>query len=315
LAQKPGEGVHVNNHPERSSATAAPLDDVKQSVHSDLQYVSLQVEGKTYGGWYRLLPDGQMELLALANMHSERRDKGTPIEQARGMLADFVRSARSKLTSNGSAAVEAESSLKGAPKDSEQDAAARTLGDLLYADPARARVPEEDWARLVQCIATGDQLALYRLFERTHRIVFTSIMRMTNSRETAEDLTLDVFHDIWREASNYDAAKESVVGWIMNQARCKAIDEVRQQRFHPTGSVPADAASDFRETSVPAEPGTLVPNALVVLSPAERQMIEALFFSELGYDELAAEPETVRNLIHSGLEKLRQALTTGVKEQ
>jgi hypothetical protein len=41
---------------------AAPLDRVKQSVHSDLQYVSLQMDGKTYGGWYRQLADGRLEL-------------------------------------------------------------------------------------------------------------------------------------------------------------------------------------------------------------------------------------------------------------
>ena len=77
------------------SAAAAPLDQLKKSVQSDLQYVSLQADGRTYGGWYRVLPDGQMELLALANMHSERRAESSPIEQARGMLADFIRTARS----------------------------------------------------------------------------------------------------------------------------------------------------------------------------------------------------------------------------
>ena len=72
----------------------APLEDVKHSVHSDLQYVSLQVDGRTYGGWYRVRLDGQMELLALANVHCERRYENSPVEQARGMLADFIRVAR-----------------------------------------------------------------------------------------------------------------------------------------------------------------------------------------------------------------------------
>jgi hypothetical protein len=62
-------------------------------IESDLQYVSLQLHGLTYGGWYRVLPNGQMELLALANMRVEPRTENTPLEQALGMLADFVRSA------------------------------------------------------------------------------------------------------------------------------------------------------------------------------------------------------------------------------
>jgi RNA polymerase sigma-70 factor, ECF subfamily len=102
-----------------------------------------------------------------------------------------------------------------------------TLGQILYADKAKDLVDEQDWVRLVQLIAAGDQGALHALYERTHRIVFTLIMRITNNRETAEEVTLDVFHDVWRRASAYDAAGGSLVGWMMNQARSRAIDRVR----------------------------------------------------------------------------------------
>ena len=90
-----------------------------------------------------------------------------------------------------------------------------TLGDVLYAS-AKARVPEQEWAALVQSIAAGDQLALHALYERAHRVVFTLIIRITANRETAEELTIDVFHDVWRRASHYDAANGTVLGWIMN---------------------------------------------------------------------------------------------------
>ena len=65
---------------------------------------------------------------------------------------------------------------------------------------------------LVRAIATGDQLALHALYERAHRPVFTLLMRITASRETAEDLTVDVFHDVWRRAPGYDAAN----GWTFS---------------------------------------------------------------------------------------------------
>jgi DNA-directed RNA polymerase specialized sigma24 family protein len=83
-----------------------------------------------------------------------------------------------------------------------------------------------------------------------HRIVFTLIVRITNNRETAEELTLDVFHDVWRRAANYDPATGSVVGWIMNQARSRAIDrlrfEHRKKRFNNYGDSPltTTAAND-----------------------------------------------------------------------
>ena len=125
------------------------------------------------------------------------------------------------------------------------DGPSGTLGDLLYADKAKTPVSEKEWVGLVQSIAAGDQRALHALYERTHRIVFTLIARITNNRETAEELTLDVFHDVWRRASTYDAAGGSVVGWIMNQARSRAIDRLRfDQRKkrvnqHPDDPLPA----------------------------------------------------------------------------
>src|SRR6201988_1963814 len=100
-----------------------------------------------------------------------------------------------------------------------------TLGDVLYAK-SKPAVPEQDWAILVQSIAAGDQLALHALYERAHRIVFTLIMRLTANRETAEELPIDVFHDVWRRASGYQAANGTVVAWIMNQARSRAIDRL-----------------------------------------------------------------------------------------
>src|SRR5579864_5669228 len=90
-------------------------------------------------------------------------------------------------------------------EDNPQSSQPATLGDVLYAN-SKARIPEQEWAALVQSIAAGDQLALHALYERAHHIVFTLVMRITANRETAEELTVDVFHDIWRRASRYDPA-------------------------------------------------------------------------------------------------------------
>ena len=65
------------------------------------------------------------------------------------------------------------------------------------------------------------------IYTQTHRIVFTLIMRIVSNRETAEELTVNVFYDVWRRASGYDPAGGSVIGWILNQARSRAIDRLR----------------------------------------------------------------------------------------
>ena len=194
-----------------------------------------------------------------------------------------------------------------------------TLGDLLYADKGAAPVSEHDWVALVQSIAAGDQNALHALYERTHRIVFTLTMRIANSRETAEELTLDVFHDVWRRAATYDPANGPVVGWIMNQARSRAIDrlrlEQRKKRVAPDGLV---AEAEMMEEIGPhellhlREQGGLLRDALEVLTPEEREAIETAFFSELTHAEAAARLNqplgTVKTRIRSGLMKLRQVL-------
>src|SRR5947208_9581505 len=124
-----------------------------------------------------------------------------------------------------------------------------TLGDVLYAK-SKAPVPEQDWATLVRSMAAGDQLALHTLYEMAHRMVFTLIMRITANRETAEELTIDVFHDVWRRASRYDAANGTVLGWIMNQARSRAIDRLRfdsrkkRSQGDSDGPPPAEEAAE-----------------------------------------------------------------------
>ena len=198
-----------------------------------------------------------------------------------------------------------------------------TLGDLLYRDTGNNPVSEAGWLTAVRNIAAGDQAALHWLYEQTHRIVFTLVLRITNSRETAEEVTVDVFYDVWRKASEYDPADGSVVGWICNQARCRAIDrlrfEHRKKRTIPSNeTIPfATAVSNPQEVCQLEEEKRLLRTALDALKPEERQAIETAFFSELTYPEVAArfnEPlGTVKTRIRSGLRKMRQALTGKLK--
>ena len=199
----------------------------------------------------------------------------------------------------------------------------RTLGDLLYANKTIRRVSEQEWVGLVQAIAVGDEQALHALYEQTHRIVFTLTMRITGNRETAEELTLDVFHDVWRRASAYDPASGSVIGWMMNQARSRAIDRLRfEQRKkrvpdHADTSVTIAPSSSPHDVLDARDQGRVLRDALQVLTNDERQAIETAFFAELTYREVAAKFNqplgTVKTRIRSGLEKLRQALAGVVK--
>jgi RNA polymerase sigma-70 factor (ECF subfamily) len=197
---------------------------------------------------------------------------------------------------------------------------AGTLGDLLYADPAKPRVSESEWRELVAAVAAGDQLAFRALYDRAHRLVFTLTMRILGNRASAEEITLDVFHDVWLRAPAYDGTGGSVLGWIMNQAQSRAIDrlrfEGRKKRTQSAVDDPQLQAMTAEVAADDADQAHLLQQALQVLTPDERQAIEAAYFSELTYVEVAARLHqplgTIKTRIRSALGKLRRVLSTGV---
>ena len=166
-----------------------------------------------------------------------------------------------------------------------------TLGSVLYASPRKGLENEGDWAALVRAVAKGDQAALHALFERTCRPVFTLIMRLRPDRETAEELTLDVFVDLWRRAQVYDPAQGTVLAWIMNLARARAI---------------VAESGQWRQSN------DLLRAALAELRPEERYEIEAAYFAALTRAEAVAPPDQplgrVKTLIRSGMHKLCEVL-------
>jgi len=194
-----------------------------------------------------------------------------------------------------------------------------TLGAVLYGGRGRPLVAESEWVDLVLAVAGGSQPALHALYERAHHIVFTLAVRITGSRESAEEVTLDVFHDVWRRASAYDPANGTVLGWIMNQARSRSIDRVRfEQRKKRHAPVSADAPEQADEGADPRsimeqrQQGRDLRQALLGLSAQEREAIEFAFLGGLTHVEVAARTQqplgTIKTRIRSGLQKLRLAL-------
>jgi RNA polymerase sigma factor, sigma-70 family len=166
----------------------------------------------------------------------------------------------------------------------------------------------------VRSIAAGDQAALRALYQRAHRIVFTLTMRISGNQQTAEELTLDVFHDVWRRASTYDPRNGPVLGWLMNQARSRAIDRLRyEQRKKRVAPAPDDPAphSGAESATESRDEHRMLEVGLATLTSDERQAIEVAFFSELSYAETATRLNqplgTIKSRIRSGLEKLRRA--------
>ena len=289
----------------RQSSAATPLNSIRQTAQSDLQYVSLQIDGKTYGGWYRVLGDGRLELLALSHVHREPRSDSAPIEQAKGMLADLVHASGFDLSGRYPSHATSEAG------DDRTDCIPSTLGDLLYADRSKTRVAEAGWEVLVRSMAAGDREGLHRLFDRTQHIVFTLMFRRVDDPEVAEELTLDVFQEVWRRAVQFDPARGTVLAWLMNIARLAADAWIESSRSRKDLSAGASAHErtrpDFRAEAKRFRA------ALAALAQHERESLERAYFSPR--PAIPSTPATSANLstvdIHSSLTKLRYALSSG----
>jgi RNA polymerase sigma-70 factor (ECF subfamily) len=115
----------------------------------------------------------------------------------------------------------------------------------------------------------------------------------------------------------YDAANGTVLGWIMNQARSRAIDRLRfegRKKRSDSGDAqpPAEVAADPRDVLELREQGEALRAALAALTPEERQAIETTFFGGLTHAEAASRLNqplgTIKTRIRSGLHKLRRIL-------
>ena len=92
----------------------------------------------------------------------------------------------------------------------------------------------------------GDQNGLATLYDRHGRFVYSLALRIVRDQADAEDVTQDVFVQVWRQADRFDPARGSVVGWMLTITRARAIDVLRRRGTRPAsvGDVTAFETSD-----------------------------------------------------------------------
>jgi CheY-like chemotaxis protein len=188
------------NMPKIDGITATRLI---KAMNPEIVVVGLSADSKNYQ-LYAMQKAGALKILS----------KGTPVTELYRAIQESVAAVRPVLVLEPAEGVDRLDDDRSVMSNEAKSQRPTTLGDVLYAN-STALVPEEDWVTLVQSIADGDQLALHALYDRTHCPVFTLIIRLTGgNREIAEQLTIDVFHDVWRRASNYDAGKGTCWGGL-----------------------------------------------------------------------------------------------------
>ena len=161
-----------------------------------------------------------------------------------------------------------------------------------------------------------DPTALQEAYAEYGAATFGLLLRLLRDRGAAEDVQQQVFLEVWQRGANYDAARGSVLAWIMTIARSRALDYMRQRVPEPHDpAVAAELADDAGGGA--AEVDRLVDQWRVahLLSrlPAEEELLlRRRFYGELSQSEIAAETGiplgTVKMRMVQGLERLRGLL-------
>jgi RNA polymerase sigma-70 factor (ECF subfamily) len=189
--------------------------------------------------------------------------------------------------------------------------------------PPTAR-PQEDHERdrdLVRAVARGSGDAVADLYDRYGGTVYGLALRVLGQPDLAEEVAQDVFAQVWRDASRYDASRSTVAGWIVMLTRTRAIDRVRARRARPDVSAPveADKAGTLAASGRTPESSTIlaedvrhVRGALADLPDQIRSLIELAYYEGLTHMEIAERTGiplgTVKTRLRAGMGTLRSAL-------
>ena len=184
---------------------------------------------------------------------------------------------------------------------------------------ATIRASEEDLAVLIGRVAKGDQSALGTLYDRTSSLVYGLALRVLKDRPAAEDVTIEVYTQIHRQAARYDAGRGTPSAWLLMLARSRAIDRLRaesqrwkrEDSLEPVEALPTLTANPEEHSAV-AEQRRAVQAALLALAPEQRRVIEIAYYSGLSHSEIAAKLDlpvgTVKTRIRNGMLALRELL-------
>ena len=186
----------------------------------------------------------------------------------------------------------------------------------LQSDVAR----DQDWTTQIEQMATGDQVALADFYDLTNRMAFGLILRIMGDRSTAEEVLLDVYTQVWRQADTYRPERGTPLAWLMTIARTRALDRLRAGRQEMQRRESLETVADVRSVAADPEEAAstkeqqrLVRKALTALSDEQRQVIELAYFSGFSQSEIAAhlgQPlGTVKTRVRLGMIKLREILS------
>src|SRR5882724_7631642 len=102
---------------------------------------------------------------------------------------------------------------------------------------------------LMQRIAQADQAALSTLYQRYGTIIYSLAFRVLQNSGLAEEVTQDVFLEVWNRPQIWDPTRGGLCTWMLTITRYTAIDRLRKDRRRLTRVIPLGEQSDHLTTN------------------------------------------------------------------
>jgi RNA polymerase sigma-70 factor (ECF subfamily) len=191
-----------------------------------------------------------------------------------------------------------------------------------------------DLSRLLARAGVGDRAAFATLYERTSSHLFAVVLRINRDRAQAEDILQEVYVNVWRAASSFDAAQSQPLTWLTSIARNRAIDSLRRLQTQPQmrAAVPSadggESEDDVYDTVADDAPGPLdllsravearaLAACMEQLSATQRQSVALAFFHGLSHAEVATQMRqplgTIKSWVRRSLAALKSCLQSAVQ--
>ena len=167
-------------------------------------------------------------------------------------------------------------------------------------------------------VGRGDRAAFGELYDATSPRLFGLVRRLVVDPAQAEEVTQDVYLEIWQHAARFDPAKGNGIAWMFTIAHRRAVDRIRsaqaaRDRDLRIGArdldVPVDTVAEAAETSIEHD---RVQGALRELSDLQRECVALAYYGGLTQSEIAERLHvplgTVKTRLRDGMIRLRTAL-------
>jgi RNA polymerase sigma-70 factor (ECF subfamily) len=184
--------------------------------------------------------------------------------------------------------------------------------------PAAAGAGDDVLERLLAQVARGDEQAFAELYRRVAAAVFGLVSKVVRNPAQSEEVTQEVFVELWRTAPRFDPARGTARSWIMTCAHRRAVDRVRSaesaaRRDDLAGrrdqGRPYDEVVEQVESSLEREH---VRRGLKALTDLQREAVVLAYYGGHTHREIAellgVPPGTVKTRLRDGLIRLRDHL-------